>query len=158
MKKGLFIVLFIVIANLIYAQSLDRALVSTGGGSYANGSLQADVSIGEPVIGTFEGDDYMLTQGFQQGLMVFTEIENLQEIEFQLYPNPAVDYVTFEFPVNDFQDVTLQVISVNGQVIWESQLTETSSEIQVSSWPAGIYMLRIFADDELQVTSKISKQ
>jgi hypothetical protein len=158
MKKGLLIVLFIVIANLMVAQSLDRALLSSGGESYVSGSMQADVSIGEPVVETYEGDDYVLTQGFQQGLLVFTEIENLKAIEFQLYPNPAVDYVNFEFPVDDFQDVTLQVVSLNGQMIWESQLTETISEIQISSWPVGVYLLRIIADDELKITSKISKQ
>jgi len=158
MKKGLFIVLFIVIANLMCAQSLDRALLSSGGESYVNASMQADVSIGEPVIGTFVSDDYVLAQGFQQGLIIFTEIENREEIAFELYPNPAVDYVSFEFPVEGFQKVIIQVLSLNGQIIWESQLTSDVSEIHVSSWPVGIYMLRVFADDELKITSKISKQ
>jgi len=158
MKKGLLIVVSIVIANLSFAQSLDRVLVSSGGESYANGNFQADVSLGEPVIATFEGGDYMLTQGFHQGLMIFTEIENLQDIEFQLYPNPAVDYVNVEFPVNDYQEVIIQVVSLNGQVIWKAQLTDSTTRVHVSSWPVGVYMLRLIADNEIKITSKISKQ
>ncbi len=158
MKKGLLIVVSIVIANLSFAQSLDRVLVSSGGESYANGNFQADVSLGEPVIATFEGGDYMLTQGFHQGLMIFKEIENLQDIEFQLYPNPAVDYVNVEFPVNDYQEVIIQVVSLNGQVIWNAQLTDSTTRLHVSLWPVGVYMLRLIADNEIKITSKISKQ
>ena len=65
-------VFFIVVSSSIYAQTLDRQVINSNGGSGNAGSnVQVDFSIGEPIVVTANGPGEFYTQGFIQPDTVF---------------------------------------------------------------------------------------
>jgi len=61
---------------------------------------------------------------------------------FTMYPNPATDAVTFQYDLN-VQNAVVEVLDVTGRLIHHMVLDsfEGSSQLSVSSYPAGMYMV-----------------
>jgi len=76
----------------------------------------------------------------------YTSIENnlLASIDFQVFPNPAGDYLTIEWPNENLKVNQLMVVDMFGRKIYEtSPLAEdfSSVELTISMWPAGFYLV-----------------
>ncbi len=71
-----------------------------------------------------------------------------------VYPNPANDRLTVEstFP----GEQTLEIMNVNGQKVFSSQMNGTSTRIDLSEWNSGVYVLMIRSSESLY-TGKIVK-
>lgn len=63
---------------------------------------------------------------------------------FSLYPNPATHSIQVIYESTDGKG-NLAVSNLTGQIIYQSMLppTSTTTEIDVSTWPAGIYFLTL---------------
>lgn len=61
---------------------------------------------------------------------------------FTMYPNPATDAITFQYNLN-VQNAVVEVVDVTGRLIHHMVLDsfEGSSQLSVSSYPAGMYMV-----------------
>jgi hypothetical protein len=57
-----------------------------------------------------------------------------------IYPNPVKDKLTILIPQEETAMVTL--IDTKGRILWERELTG-EDEIDMSSYPGGVYLLRI---------------
>jgi hypothetical protein len=76
--------------------------------------------------------------------------ENIYETDFLLYPNPTSNTITLELNQLDFKDnprINLEIISINGSVIWKQELIVTDKylrkELEVSGLQNGFYIIRI---------------
>jgi len=76
--------------------------------------------------------------------------------ETVLYPNPAHDFITLRMP-KETQNSTVDIININGQVIKSFRINNNQSQLNVSTFPAGIYLLRI-QSEENQILKKFVKQ
>lgn len=76
--------------------------------------------------------------------------------EFEVYPNPTVDELNFEFPDN-MQSANVQVYNVLGKQIMQTQLKRTVPKINTNAWASGMYVVQIITDDAVQ-TKRIIKQ
>ncbi len=76
--------------------------------------------------------------------------------EFEVYPNPTVDELNFEFPDN-VQFANVQVYNVLGKQIMQTQLKRTVPKINTNAWASGMYVVQIITDDAVQ-TKRIIKQ
>ena len=65
-----------------------------------------------------------------------------QESVFTMYPNPAKDVVTLQYDLA-VTNATVAIFDVTGRLIHEGALNSVtgSSELNVSTYPAGMYML-----------------
>lgn len=126
-------------------------VVASAGGSQSTASLSIDWTLGEPVIGDVSGGSIILTQGFQQGNLLGTDIpENPEEMNtsFRMFPNPANDKV--QFVVNNKEakgDFMVDVFDITGRKILSQKLgqytpLETVS-LPVSSLKAGVYLVKV---------------
>lgn len=61
----------------------------------------------------------------------------VQPISWNIYPNPANNYLTIEGLANA---VNAQLIDLNGKVLWQGDL-ENGASISIAKYPAGIYYL-----------------
>jgi uncharacterized surface protein with fasciclin (FAS1) repeats len=77
-------------------------------------------------------------------------IDQIDEASFEVFPNPSTDYIMVRAQEGDLNEIAL--ISVDGKVVFQQQLNETESKIDVSNLDAGKYILRINSD-----TSVITK-
>lgn len=66
----------------------------------------------------------------------------------QVYPNPLNHYVNLKLNNPDHQEISVKVISVNGQVVFEKDLGKPSqldNRIELSGLTSGVYLLNIKA-------------
>lgn len=83
------------------------------------------------------------------GCSVITTVQSVIDIqELELVPNPATEYV--DVHLNGLAIDQLQLYDSRGQLL----MTQTTSRINTGILPAGIYFVRVFADDIL-VTEKL---
>ena len=76
--------------------------------------------------------------------------------EFEVYPNPTVGTLNFEFPDN-MQSANVQVYNVLGKQIMQTQLKRTVPKINTNAWATGMYVVQIITEDAVQ-TKRIIKQ
>lgn len=122
MKKVLLMLSTFGLAIGLVAQTLDQQVIATAGNYSEAGGVSVSWTLGECVIATFESDDIILTQGFQQPLMTFTgQLIHIPEgwSGISSWVDPTVPLAEDIFdPV-----VSQLVILLNpfGQVYWPSQ-------------------------------------
>ncbi len=115
-------------------------------------------TIGDLFTTTFKNEG-TLTQGFQQGYnIVITDIQILEKepIQFTIYPNPTIDRffvepsawnVKTQARLYNLMGQPLQQLSINGK-----------TEVDLSIYPSGIYLLEIKNPEGLSSLYKIQKQ
>jgi len=75
---------------------------------------------------------------------------------FEIYPNPTVDELNFEFPDN-VQSANVQVYNILGNQITQTQLKRTFPKLDTNAWASGMYVVQIITEDAVQ-TKRIIKQ
>jgi beta-glucanase (GH16 family) len=86
---------------------------------------------------------------FQNGSLSLDEVE---EQTIRIYPNPSASLINIQ---SDFDIVTLELYTIMGQRILKT--TSNFSQIDISDLDAGIYSLRIFANNGRMLTKKLLK-
>jgi serine protease AprX len=76
--------------------------------------------------------------------------------EFNLYPNPVKNTISFTFP-NDFKNGTIVFYNTLGQLVLNEKITTQNSKLEVDALKSGIYLYQIEADN-FSKTGKIIKE
>lgn len=61
---------------------------------------------------------------------------------FNLFPNPATDYVTLSMP-SEFMDGSLKVFDISGKMVYSSNLSDTNLNIDLNTFVQGTYIVEI---------------
>ncbi|WP_187261090.1 T9SS type A sorting domain-containing protein [Pontibacter beigongshangensis] len=79
------------------------------------------------------------------------------ELSTEIYPNPTADKITLSYKQPGSQ-ATLQITDIAGRIVFEKQLPYAvqQQELDLSNFPAGLYMLRLRAGNAVS-TTKIMK-
>jgi len=89
--------------------------------------------------------------------IVFTERYN-KAIEISIYPNPTSDELNIMYDLeNDRGNAYFQIIDTRGKMVLKRSITSKSSTIDISSFPSGVYRLRIVNSSGLYREELISK-
>ncbi|NJN33143.1 MAG: T9SS type A sorting domain-containing protein [Saprospiraceae bacterium] len=89
-----------------------------------------------------------------------TEELNSPIDKWLLAPNPTTDAATLTLELRKTTDVKVQIINLLGQVVSEERrekIKEAQFDIDLSHQPAGIYLIRILAENKVK-TIRIAKQ
>ena len=82
-------------------------------------------------------------------------IDNISQNEsFRIYPNPANDVLTIKTNTSGLH--TIEIISLNGQVIKSMKMDGPVQQIDLSSLEKGVYVIHIRSKDFVR-TQKIIK-
>lgn len=149
MKKfWYFIAIFFFNTFGLLAQLAEPKVIATSGKHASAGNIQVSYTVGEPVIKTALSGSAILTQGFHQtyknGTIGIQKVKSGWGIT--IYPNPTFDFVHFK--TNDEVNISrLQFFNVEGSLIKEvPHFPFSASHIDLSSFEAGIYLLRVSDD------------
>lgn len=83
-------------------------------------------------------------------------VEETSQIEWEVYPNPAFDYVNII--VESSNSAQAEIINILGDiVISRKELRNGDNIITLSELNPGIYMIRLYIDDEIITTRLIKK-
>ena len=141
------------------AQDLDHYVIGSDGGHSRNNQFSLDYTIGEVV--TEFGQDTTggvhLTQGFQQTMLSIVSVEeHLADIEIDVYPNPAVDYLNVSIPVLQ-EDMQFALFDMQGKLIDQQKINSQAFTIGFSNQSTGNYLLVFSTKDQRIKTLQVQK-
>lgn len=146
MKRINLLIVALIAAFGVHAQSLERDVVSTGGSTLQTSSVSLEFTIGESVIGNFTDGTTTLGNGYNQVVAsssVGVEVLNVQNLRVLVYPNPADDYITVE-GTGLKQVVIIDCFGRRCNVPKTQGInSDNRQELNVSNLSSGVYFLRV---------------
>lgn len=131
--------------------TLEREVVGSLGLTFTSPDLQLSATAGEAAVTTAAAPDILLTQGFHQA-----EPEDLTTVHvvteliagLSAYPNPAQSQFWVQVTSITSQRLTCEVLDLTGRrlsAFTQSMPAATPTTVQFNSstWPAGIYLIRL---------------
>ncbi|MBB6371421.1 T9SS type A sorting domain-containing protein [Chryseobacterium shigense] len=151
-----FLILFTFSVSLLNAQS---AILTTGtNASAGNGSVS--YSVGQ-VAYLYKGVNSEILEGLQQGYEITTlsasETTSKQE-GILLYPNPTRDYLYIDFSDVPYKGSEYQLFDAQGKLIKKDMISQPKSELNLSSLPSAVYIIRVNQNGENLKTFKVIKK
>ena len=127
-------------STAVMAQTIDRQVISPAGENFetANGSLL--FTMGEIAVETFERDA-QLSQGFHQEWAVITSIPSAtaDPLDVRVYPNPTIGILHIESE----SEIQIFLYDLSGKLKIKTSQPLGSGQIDLSDFPAGIYVLEV---------------
>src|ERR1035437_6715978 len=159
----LFLLLLPGLSAEMCAQELSHQVLVPMADIASTGVISYSQTIGETAIEIIEGEDYILTQGFQQPGIQLVDIIRPPGNGVDVYPNPASDNIKVKLFGDVPRDFQIDLITIAGTVVFTEKLSFTDiyfleKVIPVSSLNSGIYFIRIVSGDMVvNRTFKIEK-
>lgn len=156
--KNLIITLMSVGFLNLTAQSIEKQIIGSAGGTTSAGNIILSATVGETNIETKTGT-FTLTEGYHQGNEnTKTSVDNFDvEISYSLYPNPSTDIVNINLNASEFISANLIIYNAIGEkVLGRKEISgqEIQSQFNISKLNTGIYYLNIiFNDGTIRVIS-----
>lgn len=161
MKRISILLLFAMWACKVHAQSSSPEIVSSAGETYQGSSMQIDWTLGELAIITVQNSFNQISQGFHQPNYMITSVNELpQKIgTIEVYPNPTFDRIEMKLNFEQSRDVKIQLIDINGRLIWSMKQTgnQIEQEKDIRNLSNGKYFLN-FLIDEIQYSQTFKIQ
>lgn len=170
MKRFLTIVALLSVFTIANAQDVNIAMqvVASGGGYAVNSAANISLSwtIGEVAYATLTSSDFILSQGFQQGNLLKTsvnELPQLPSIGLGIYPNPVSEtlFITIQGMVTPTR-YHAEVYDLSGRRVIETLIQaepNTPYALPVQQLQSGTYIIRVRTQGaELPTTLKFVKQ
>lgn len=79
------------------------------------------------------------------------------ELSFQLFPNPATDLLTFDFPLVNNNNLLITIYDITGNVVLQQNNLSTQNIISTKQLISGTYLIQIIQDDTIRI-AKFIKQ
>ncbi|TVQ91177.1 MAG: DUF4465 domain-containing protein [Bacteroidetes bacterium] len=96
-----------------------------------------------------------VTQSFIVTVLPGTGIALNSEIFFEVYPNPSAGI--FNVMHNGSSESYLSILNTSGQVVWQNHIKPGFVNIDITNFPAGIYLVNL-QNDSGRFTARIVKQ
>jgi hypothetical protein len=138
-----------------------QEVISSGGSHFSGSGVSLSWTIGEPVIETLTNGSYTLTQGFHQGKLSSTAVDNtpLPGLNMVVYPNPFNSILNIKVDEGDYANLHYSLFSVDGKVLANKKLSNDLTQIDMEKYTSGNYLLRIHKKNgEPLRTFKVVKQ
>ncbi|HRH57227.1 MAG TPA: T9SS type A sorting domain-containing protein [Chitinophagales bacterium] len=84
-----------------------------------------------------------------------TSIKNKSENKIKIYPNPAMDFINLDLPVNELRNATIRIINSVGEVV-KAKVLE-GNILKIDDLSAGIYQLQIENETQNYTTTFIKQ-
>lgn len=157
MRKLIFILIALAMANIAASQTANPKLNTSSGDSFTNDTYQLDWSVGEIVTSTHSAGDLVLTQGFHQGNYISTLVDDLfPDMQIAVFPNPTSDILNLAGFENR-TGLTYTVTDMNGNLLQNQTISSDTEEIDFSSFSNGIYFISVSRNNQSFKTFKIIK-
>lgn len=98
---------------------------------------------------------WVMTITGQTAALGVTEIINSPDL--QIFPNPVEDILKFRFS-NNLKSEAIEIFDMNGRVITSIQNNKNVNEVNMHSYPAGNYILKVKGSDGKLYVKKLIKK
>lgn len=155
MKKFiLFSCLMLTTCALSKAQSIERDIISPGGGFFETGSIQMAWVIGDLVVGAYDIGHLIVPFGSATNLPDYTAVSS----QITVYPNPTADKVFLNLEMDNMENCNYYLHDLQGRQIQNRNIISKQTEISFEAFESGVYILRIVKEKSLVQEFKIIKR
>ena len=129
------------------------------GGTARTSTMTLDWTLGESVVETATTSSRLYTQGFHQPLLQVSEQPNVTDsnvgYKFTVAPNPVVSSLRIDIVAPESSPLQLLLTDLRGHQynLPLVPASTTSTQIDMTAFPAGTYLLRIGKADGSPLTS-----
>ena len=141
-----------------------QSTISTAGGNATSSGGTVSYTVGQVAYSTQTSSAGTITQGVQQPFEIFvaTALEQAKDISLQLqvFPNPVNDYLKLSVVPSatiSIQSLSYQLYDVNGKLVQNNNVESNETNIMMSGFTSGTYLLKIIQGDTSFKTFKIIK-
>jgi hypothetical protein len=145
--------ILLTVSVISFGQNIDRDIVSAAGDHYESNNASVSWTLGEVATESYTTTTNTLNQGFHQGNLFISSIEDELDLDVILkaYPNPVMDILIVE---TQDRGLKYQIINMNGEVLSNGIFTSEKEEVDFTKLPNGVYFLSVSGNK----THKIIKQ
>lgn len=131
------------------AQSIERQVIASGGGSFS-GSVLVDWTIGETVVATATTGSVILTQGFQQPPSASLNTKTPDAAGIKAWPNPSPGMVTLSWEQMP-GDAAIQLYNATGALVYSGNWRAGEQlNLDLGAYMPGVYSLRMVSGDKVR--------
>lgn len=129
-----------------------------GGGSINGAAGKISYTIGN-LVADATGDNGTLLSGMQLPAEIFwlSVAENGLPPGIRIFPNPTSATIIFEAEDPLQKNLSYQLFNSTGRLLYEGDIRNVKTEIKVSQFPPGIFLLRLSAGKQTNGNIKIIK-
>jgi len=161
MKKLIVKTAGFVICFIAFQQINAQSAIVTAGGNAGGDNGSASYTIGQALYTTDEGESLSISKGIQAvfEVKVIPNTSNKEsQIDIKAYPNPVTEQLTID-GINDIQQETkAHFYNSAGLLIKSVTITKSKTEISISEFDRGNYVMRIENKNEELISFKIIKK
>ena len=141
-----------------------QTTISTAGGNATSSGGTVSYTVGQVAYSTQTSTSGTITQGVQQPFEIFvaTALEQAKDISLQLqvFPNPVNDYLKLSVVPSatiSIQSLSFQLYDVNGKLVQNNNVESNETNIMMSGFTSGTYLLKVNQGNTSFKTFKIIK-
>ncbi|WP_430811192.1 MULTISPECIES: fasciclin domain-containing protein [unclassified Carboxylicivirga] len=86
-----------------------------------------------------------------------TNVNALDAKGFSIYPNPAFDDINIQLGIDPGEVATVNIYDVSGQLVRKQDLNATSTALNISDLPNGIYLFKVSIGDDYKIEKVVIK-
>ncbi len=136
-----------------------QSICAAGGDTHGNGSIS--YTVGQPFYVVSSSNSGSLTPGVQQ-TYVITAIETAiaeisPMIKMNVYPNPAVDYLTLRIDNESGKNLHYTLTDNNGRHLEKSNVKTSLTNIDMSRYAPSVYFVNVYNGEIRLQSFKIVK-
>jgi len=145
---------------LFYAHAIfSQENINTSGGN-ATGSGSSSYTIGQLFVTTNVAGNGSISQGIQQSIELFTLTNPNTKtfaLEAKTFPNPTKDTVILSISNTEIEKLDYSIFDIHGRLLKKGTTQKPLTTINIQTFPAGIYLLKVHHQKKQLKVFKIIK-
>lgn len=135
------------------------SVLSTAGSSPANAQYQIEWTLGQVASGTYENEEFRISEGIHQGSQLLTTgFENLPGPFIWVYPNPTQGMLFIDLSTISGNSFQIKLITTEGRILRDKLLVGPKGSFDIGELPAGAYRLLLYDEQRVIKSFTIIKQ
>ena len=155
--KKIYTSILTIFTTLTFAQTNTLQVVGSAGNTATSGNTQLTWTIGEPIVNTATSTNNVLTQGFNQGLLLITAIDDLKNTTVSIQPNPTSDFAIIKLDDQNLINAQYTLTDINGKVIQQNKIENKQTSVSFQDLANATYFIQVTTNNQKAKTFKIIK-
>ena len=159
MRKIHFVIAFLC-STFAFSQLHHQMISSQGTTSTNNEGIIVTQTIGQQsVIGNSQVSGLAFGQGFQQSIWTRLINTNNENFIVEYYPNPFIDYVTFNFTNMSNETILVNIFDIAGKQVYSigKEVNNNKLILNLGNLSNGSYLVRLYNKNKTFYTKLIKK-